>query len=128
MHLIQHFSVAAPHDNPVFWAGITFAVVVGILFVCWGLFVAAARPVRRDERHDKDCTNHLPLIGTALLQIQNDLAEHLTFFHVLVGGADFLEREDVVDDGLEASGEDVAKNFIQFAHRTHVGAEQRELA
>ena len=31
VHLIQHFSAAAPHDNPVFWAGITFAVAVGIL-------------------------------------------------------------------------------------------------
>ena len=45
-----------------------------------------------------------------------------------MGGADFAEGEDSIDYGLEASGEDVAKDFVQLAHGPHVGAEQRELA
>ena len=31
VHLLNHFYKDAPHDNPVFWAGMGFAVLVGIL-------------------------------------------------------------------------------------------------
>jgi hypothetical protein len=30
VHLVQHFSKDAPHDNPVFWTMMAFAVVVGV--------------------------------------------------------------------------------------------------
>jgi hypothetical protein len=30
-HLVHHFWMDAPHDNPVVWAGTSFAVALGIL-------------------------------------------------------------------------------------------------
>jgi hypothetical protein len=30
VHMLHHFSKDAPRDNPLFWAGLAFAVLVGI--------------------------------------------------------------------------------------------------
>ena len=46
------------------------------------------------------------------------------FSMILMRGADFFQRESVVDDGFEASGENVAEHFVEFAHRAHVRPEQ----
>src|SRR5271157_166071 len=62
------------------------------------------------------------------LRVQHDLAEHLALLHVLVGSADFVQRERMVDDGLEPSGEDVAEHFVEFAHRAHIRPQQCQLA
>ena len=71
-----------------------------------------------------------PAAGSLLwgLWIEHDLSEHLAAGQILVRGADFLQRKEVVDDRLEASGKNMAEDFIEFAHGAHVGAKQRELA
>ena len=66
--------------------------------------------------------------GRQPLGNQNYFAELLTVGQVFMGGADFGEGKRAVDDGLEASGEDVAENFVQVAEGSHVGAEDGELA
>jgi hypothetical protein len=44
VHLVHHFANQSPHDNPVFWAGLAFAVAVGILsFVGGGLLLRRGR-------------------------------------------------------------------------------------
>jgi hypothetical protein len=55
-----------------------------------------------------------------LLRIQHNLAEHLTFLHVLVRGSRFFQRECPVHNRLERSAEDVLQDFVQFAHGPHV--------
>src|SRR5271157_407959 len=62
------------------------------------------------------------------LRVQHDLAEHLALLHVLVGSADFFQWESMIDDRLEASGEDVAEHFMEFAHRAHIRPQQCQLA
>src|SRR5271169_4181632 len=61
-------------------------------------------------------------------RVQHDLPKHLALFHVLMGCADFLQGESVVNDWLEPSGEHVPKYFVKFAHRAHVRSQQRQLA
>src|SRR6516165_8776471 len=60
-------------------------------------------------------------------RIHDHLAEHLAPFQIFMSGADFAEREGMIDDRLEASGKDVPQYFMQFAHCAHVGTKHAKL-
>lgn len=57
-------------------------------------------------------SNSLAAMGEIRLRIQDDLAEHLTLFHVFMGSTDIFQREGPIHDGFEASGKNVAQHFI----------------
>src|SRR5215469_3948795 len=59
---------------------------------------------------------------------EHNLPEHLAFFHVLVGGAGVFQRKGAVDHWSQASSKNVSQDFVQLAHGTHIGAENRELS
>jgi len=39
VHVLHHFFIEAPHDSPVFWAGMLTAVVVWILSLIGGFLL-----------------------------------------------------------------------------------------
>src|SRR5229473_8587611 len=67
-------------------------------------------------------------IETALSNGKNDFAELRGGLEIGVGIGAGGQREDAVDDGLEASGSYEAHDAVEFGLRAHVGAEQRKLA
>src|SRR5450432_82677 len=56
-----------------------------------------------------------------------DLAEMLPVFEALVGGADFGERKNRIDHGLQLAAEDELQDAVQFAHGAHERAQQAPL-
>ena len=64
----------------------------------------------------------------SVLGIQHDLAEHPAVLEIFVRGPNLFEGENAIHDGFQTSCKDVSEYLMQFRHRAHVGAEQRELA
>lgn len=57
-------------------------------------------------------SNSLAAMAEIRLRIQDDLAEHLTLFHIFMRGMDIFQREGPIHDGFEPPGKDVAQHFI----------------
>ncbi len=68
---------------------------------------------------------HLSLLG--FLRIEHYLSEHLAVGQILMRGTGVSQRKEMVDHGLEASGKNMAEDFVEFTHRAHVRAKQRKL-
>lgn len=70
--------------------------------------LASIRPaVARSTRSDRSCLSRVSS------DPQDDLPAHVSMFHPLQGKSGLLERIDVVDDHLELSGIDQARNAPQ---------------
>ena len=63
--------------------------------------------VARSTRSDRSC------LSRGSNDRENDLPAHVSMFYLLQGKSGLLERIDVVDDHLELSGIDVARNAPQ---------------
>src|SRR3989442_4387808 len=63
--------------------------------------------VARSTRSDRSC------LSRGSNDRENDLPAHVSMFHLLQGKSGLLERIDVVDDHLELSGIDQARNAPQ---------------
>jgi len=63
-----------------------------------------------------------------LVDGEDDFAEVLGFFEVVVGGGTFVERPDSVHDGNETALGDELEDGAQLVPGAHVGAENGELA
>ena len=63
--------------------------------------------VARSTRSDRSC------LSRGSNDRENDLAAHMSMFHLLQGKGDLLEGIDVVDDHFELSGLDQARNAPQ---------------
>src|SRR5580704_12235496 len=62
------------------------------------------------------------------LRIHHNLPEPLALLQILMGAAGFAQREHAIHYWLQSSGEDVPQYFMQFAHGSHIGAHQSQLA
>src|SRR5258708_35991231 len=78
--------------------------------------------VARSTRSDRSC------LSRGSNDRENDLPAHVSMFYLLQGKSGLLERIDVVDDHLELSGIDEARNAPQQLSARLPGEEGRVAA